>query len=173
MKVLKFNNYSKNLDMAEYFIYCLKNPNISENNESYKSILNKLCNDLKFNFGLITTFGTGIGLMYPIVETLIRKSKLSVELTPENIVLLTITSLSIIYLEESDKIKEDKILCSKCDGSGYTTCDSKNCEGCEICDLEEECESCMGKGYLIKSEIESDIKSLLEELKLRGIGNGI
>lgn len=150
MKILKFNSYSNNIDMAKFFINSLIKQKINEEN-NYDEILNKLCDELKFNFGLITTFGTGIGFMYPIVDTLIKKSKLSVNLTPENLILLTVTSLSILYLEE--RKNNQKILCPGCRGNG--------------------CKSCKNRGYLKKEYLESGIKSLLEELKLRGIGNGI
>ena len=70
--------------------------------------------------------------MAPVVERLINNMKLSIDVTPENIVLLTITALSIAYIEEKVIKKE---------------------EGCE--------------------EDKKESRSLLEELKLRGIGNTI
>ena len=150
MKILKFNNYSSNIDIAEFFINSLVKQKINEEN-NYREILNKICDELKFNFGLVTTFGTGIGFMYPIVDTLIKKSKLSINLTPENLILLTVTSLSIVYLEERESNK--KIICPSCKGN--------------------KCTSCKGRGFIKKEYLENGIKSLLEELKLRGIGNGI
>ena len=140
MKVLKFKEYAKFESMAEELIEMLANPVINEDKKedpALKQILKKVFNDLKLNFALVTTFGTGIASMFPIVHELVSNNKLNVELTKENIVLLTITAISIAYLEERK--------------NGTTKMDI---------DMSEQ-------------EIKENAQSLLAELKLRGIGNGI
>lgn len=101
--VMKWRDYNHNYKVAENFIEKFLNPTVNESlmdNKIVKDILQKLSKDLKFNYGLIFTFGTGIAFMYPIVLGLIKNSKLHVDLTPQNIVLLTLTVLCICYLEE-------------------------------------------------------------------------
>jgi hypothetical protein len=127
MQVLKFKQYKNSIDLATDFLDLLGSK-INEDNV-VNDILNKVTNDLKLNFTLITSFGTGISFIYPIVDNLIKNSKLNIDMSIENIVLLTITSISIFYLE-----------------------------------------SRKGK---VNEKLEKEVKNLLEELKLRGIGNGI
>jgi hypothetical protein len=97
-----------------------------------KSTLNKIVSDLKLNFRLVATFGFGIGAFIPIVNQLMNNTNLSVELTRENVVLLTLTALSIIYLEEKNT-----------------------------------------KNSVETDELTKDSKSMLEELRMSGIGDGI
>jgi len=129
-KIFKFKEHEKWHEIASDFIEDVLNPTLHEssnNDENIISILKNLQKDLKFNIKLIFTFGTGIASMYPIVMNLIQNQKLKVDLTEENISLLTLTSVVILALEterDSDITKEE-------------------------------------------------VKNLLTELKLRGIGNGI
>jgi hypothetical protein len=119
--------------MVECFINEFNNQVLTESKEDSESILKKIISDLNLNFRLVTTFGFGIGAFLPIVNQLMKNMDLSsVELTRESIVLLTLTAVSIIFLEE----KKPK-------------------------DTQEEAE-------LIK-----DSKSMLEELRMKGIGDGI
>lgn len=140
MKVLKFKEYTKFDIMAEELIEMLSNPPINEDknqDSGWKQILNKVFSDLGLNFALITTFGTGMAAMLPIVVELIENNNLNLESTKENMLLLTITAVAITYLEER-KNKATKM---------------------QI-DMSEQ-------------EIKENAQSLLAELKLRGIGNGI
>jgi hypothetical protein len=129
-QIFKFKDYNQWVGIAEDFLFKIINPHIFESNDNSEgivSILNNLQRDLRFNLKLIFTFGTGVSSMYPIVLNLIKNQNLKIELTEENIVLLTLTSIIILTLETK-----------------------KN------------------------SDIQKDeIRSLLTELKLRGIGNGI
>lgn len=134
MKVYRFAEYSLNNSMVDSFIESLQ-PIIKEASggiNKYESALTKIVKDLKLNVQLVTTFGAGIGAFYPIVESLMRNMNTgSIDITTNTVVLLTITAISIIYLEErKDKIKDEDSF-------------RKNC------------------------------KSMLEELKMMGIGNGI
>lgn len=132
MKILKYNQFSEKSDIFNDFIGALDKNLIVESTEDVgiiDKILKDLSRDLKLNMSLVFTFGTGIKAMYPIVENLIKNGNFKIELNPENIVLLSLTSLSICYLEHLRNSKSESI--------------------------------------------KSDIKSLLEELKMSGIGNGI
>lgn len=140
MRVLRFQEYYKSQSLAEEFIDILSNLSINEKVEdkkAWRQILDKVFSDLGINYALITTFGTGIAAMFPIVNELIANNNLNLELNQENIVLLTITALAITYLEEK----------------------KSNSTNIEI--------------KIDEDELKENTKSLLTELKLRGIGNGI
>lgn len=135
MVIQRFTNFSKQDAILQDFINSFDKM-IFENSDHnrYKEVENKIISDLKLNLKLASTFGAGIGALYPIVFSLMRNSLnyQSVEITPETIVMLTVATLSIIYIEER-KFKNEQ----------------------------EE------------ASIIKDSKSLLEELKMRGVGNGI
>jgi hypothetical protein len=156
-KILKFNDYNVSEDRASEMIENICNPQINESaidDSLIKKILKGLSKDLKFNYGLVFTFGTGIRFMYPIIENLIRNGSLKIEMTPENIVLLCVTALSITYLEESqNKAGDAKIAC--------------HCGG------DDSCPKCNGDGFIDSEVTKKDAQTMLEELKMRGIGNGI
>jgi hypothetical protein len=133
MKIYKYSEYSLNNSMAQDLLDSII-PFIKEEAKNsvtnYKKIEEKILRDLKLNKSIITTFGTGIGAFYPIVEKLMSNMNItSIEITTDKVVLLTITAISIIYLEE--KIPKNE------------------------------------------SELKKDCKSMLEELKMMGIGNGL
>ena len=109
-KILKYQEYDKSAKIIEDFAKIFINPILKESIEEnqIKKILDQLAKDLKFNYQLIFTFGAGINAMYPIVLHLVKNANLNVELTSENIILLTIAALTIAYLEES-KNKQIKI----------------------------------------------------------------
>lgn len=133
MKIQRYNDFNLTESMVEYFINEFNTQILTESKEEDLSILRKIVSDLNLNFRLVSTFGFGIGAFLPIVNQLMKNMDLSsVELTRETIVLLTLTAISIIFLEE----KKPK-------------------------DPEEEAQ-------LIK-----DSKSMLEELRMKGIGDGI
>jgi hypothetical protein len=133
MKIQKFKEYSKQDEMAFDLINSFDKMILESDETNYKKVQKKIVSDLKLNVRLIATFGAGIGALYPIVENLMRNMDISsLEITPESIVLLTIASVTITYLEEK-RFKSD----------------------------EEE------------SILTKDSKSMLEELKMMGIGNGL
>lgn len=153
MVILKYNQYG----MTDRFIELFENSMINESTpeDNFKEVLSGLSKDLKFNFGLIFTFGAGIKAMYPIVDNLVRNESLKIDLNVESILLLTLASLAITYLEESNnRTGEEKVPCD---------CVSKN----------PSCEYCGGSGYITSKVTRADARTILEELKLRGIGNGI
>lgn len=134
MKIQRFGDYSLSSSLLDYFINSIIISVNESNDESrYKDIENKIIKDLKLNLSIVGTFGAGISAMYPIVEGLIENMKINIDLSPDKVVLLTIASFTIIYLEE----KKSKINTNK------------------------------------ESSLIRDSKSMLEELKMSGIGNGI
>ena len=168
-KVLKFNDHSNSVKMAEELIEMIANPKLNESSiddSHIQKILKGLAFDLKFNYSLVFTFGTGIRAMYPIVENLIKNGNLKVEMNTENVVLLSLAALAITYLEEkNNKAGDTEVECPDCDGLGY--------HGGEDGEDEEDCQSCSGSGILKSEVTKADARTILEELKLRGFGNGI
>ena len=154
MKVLSYKQYQMAEDLANF----IANPIINESDDKdtqIDSILKKLSNDLRFNYGLVFTFGVGVRAMYPIVEGLITNGVLKVEPTMENIVLVSIAALTITYLEESkNNVGDPEVPCD-----------------CKI--KSKDCKNCGGTGMIKSVVTKQDARTILEELKLRGIGNGI
>lgn len=119
MEILRYDKYNKNIDLAEEFLnsFRLKFDESKSDKKDFKNIIDGIFKDLKLNVNLSLTFGTGISLMIPIINNLIKNSNLSIELTDYNITLLSITCFFIIYLEHKktkvendpkiDKIKQD------------------------------------------------------------------
>ena len=155
-RVLKFVEHENSVKMAEELIDMIINPMLNEasiGDSHLQKILKGLSSDLKFNYSLVLTFGTGIKSLYPIVDNLIKNGNLKIETTPENIVLLSLAAVAITYLEDKkNKAGDEKISCPKCKGKG--------------------CGSCEG-GFIDSIVSKADARTILEELKLRGIGNGI
>lgn len=154
MKVLSYKQYQIAEDLADF----IANPIINESDDKSSQIdgiLKKLSKDLKFNYGLVFTFGVGVRAMYPIVEGLITNGSLKVEPTMENIVLVSMAALTITYLEESKNSA----------GDTEVPCDCK--------EKTKDCQKCSGTGMTKSIVTKQDARTILEELKLRGIGNGI
>lgn len=165
-RVVKFEDYKKSQEFVENFVERLINQSIKESKEesAITEIANKLQKDIKFNYSLIFTFGAGINAMYPIVMHLLKNSNLNVELTTENVVLLTITAIAIAYLEEKkNKTGETSIVCDICNSKGLIQTEIG----------EEKCHNCKGKGSVQSLVTKKDTDTLLAELKFKGIGDGI
>ena len=137
MKIQRYNDFNLTESMVDFFINSFDQMIIesdsSINNNDAKSTLKKIVDDLKLNFRLVSTFGFGIGAFLPIVTQLMSNMNLSsVELSKETLVLLTLTAISIIYLEEKNT-----------------------------------------KSSSEEAQLTKDSKSMLEELRMKGIGDGI
>lgn len=104
---------------------------IEEDLSTYKSIEKKVISDLKLDSKLVLTFGAGIGALYPVVSQMMQNMSLGVEISKQTVVLLTIASITIVYLEEKKAKPEEEEILTK------------------------------------------DSKSMLEELRMQGIGDGI
>lgn len=99
---------------------------------TYKSIEKKVVSDLKLDAKLVLTFGAGIGALYPVVLEMMQNMSISVDVSRQSVVLLTIAAITITYLEEKKyKTSEEEDILTK------------------------------------------DSKSMLEELRMQGIGDGI
>tara|TARA_X000000368_G_scaffold319349_1_gene256544 strand:+ start:263 stop:1030 length:768 start_codon:yes stop_codon:yes gene_type:complete len=134
MNIKNFNQYKNDLMILNDFLDNSESPINEIDSSSIKKIVDDILNDLGINLKFVSTFGFAISGFYPIIEGLMRNMKLtSVELTPNNIVMITLTALSVIFLEERESRLSDKE----------------------------------------KLKLEKETKSLLTELKLNGIGNGI
>lgn len=130
MKLLRYSEHSESIDMAETFINLVQSNPINESSDNYDRVTKKIVDDLKLNGSLVLTLGVGLKAMFPVVNELVENMKLKIDLNIETIVLMTIASITIAYLEELKESKE-------------------------------------------KKKFEKDSKSMLEELKLRGVGNNI
>jgi hypothetical protein len=173
-KILKYKDWEKNSKIIEEFARQLINPKMNEsiNETTIKSILTQLARDLKFNYQLIFTFGAGINAMYPIILHLIKNSNLNVDLTTETVVLMTIAAISIAYLEENkNKSGDAEIICKICDGSGLLP--SPEAQSLDDVDNKENCHSCAGKGSSLSLVTRKDAQTMLEELKMKGVGNRV
>jgi hypothetical protein len=179
-KILKYQEYDSCAKIWEDFAKLLVNANLNESKDDNKvteseiiKITKQLSKDLKFNLKMVLTFGTGISAMYPIVEHLIKKSSLTgLTLTKETIVLLTITAISIAYLEiNKNKPGATEIICSVCDGLGKIT--RKGVQNLEEVDEKENCHNCHGEGKTNSVVTKKDAQTLLFECRQRGAGKGI
>jgi len=178
-KILKWEEYEKSAKIWEDFAKLLVDGNIKESKDENKvteleivKITKQLSKDLRFNYGLIFTFGAGIQAMYPIVLHLIKNSNLNVELTTETVVLMTIAAISVAYLEiNKNKSGSAEIICSICNGSGTVT--SSEVQNLEEVDEVESCHHCHGEGKIQSLVTKADAQTMLEELKLKGVGDGI
>ena len=75
----------------------------SINNNEFNKILSKIKKDIGVNLYLVSTFGTGITAFYSLVENIVKNSKL-VDLSSEQIILLTVCAISISLNESKDDI---------------------------------------------------------------------
>lgn len=138
MKILRFNEITGSLELTEDFFNNFEyklDESFSDERGEIEEIVKKVKKDLKLHLSLSTTFGTGIALMMPVVQNLIKNWTLNIEANRENLVLLILTSFAIIYLEHQKTLKDPD--------------------------------------PMTLSNLERDSKTLLTELKLKGIGNGI
>lgn len=130
MKLLRYSEHIKTIEMAEEFLSVIGNDTINESDKvNHDFITKKIINDLRLNAQLALTFGPGLKAMFPVINKLVTNMNLNIDLNAETVVLMTIAGVTIAFIEEH---KESH-----------------------------------GKKF------EKDAKSMLEELKLRGVGNGI
>lgn len=103
-KILKFTEYKDWNLIAFEFVEQIHLSQIKESdkiNTDDDTIL-RMCDDIGkkfgFNLSLALTFGTGVKLFYPVVSKFVENLQLEIKPTAEDIVLLCITVISIIYL---------------------------------------------------------------------------
>ena len=96
MNIKNFNQYKNDLMILNDFLDNSESPINEIDSSSIKKIVDDILNDLGINLKFVSTFGFAISGFYPIIEGLMRNMKLtSVELTPNNIVMITLTALSV------------------------------------------------------------------------------
>ena len=127
MVIKKFEEFNLRNEMVDYFLLNLNAPISESKDENIKTTVNEIVNDLNLDSKMSSTFEYGVILFLPIVSKLITNTALNTPTDEKSLILLTLSALAVIYLEEN---KSNEIL-------------------------------------------KKDTKSILEELKLRGIGNGI
>lgn len=168
--IRKFEDYSNCHEMAMKF---LKNLEIVINESTEESEYKKIESDeiekfksgvkgdIKLNFNLIGTFGTGIGALYPIVDNLISKSSISID--TRSVVLLTIAAVYLIVLDEKkylDKtdvgnrkqiMAEAKIILSELQLAGFpnATTGSKNGSDSSVLSKVVECLKAVKKIFFV------------------------
>ena len=113
-KILKYEEYKNWESIGERFVDSIINYSVNESKsleEEIKESIKELQKRLKFDFSLVFIFGGGVKVMYPIVEQFIKNGNLKADYTTEDVVLLCITALSIIYLRENtdSEIKAEEI----------------------------------------------------------------
>lgn len=114
MKIEKFDNYNKGIEMAMQFFNSLDSINESKTSNKYRKVQNSeikrlksaVKGDIQLNFGLITSFGAGIGALYPIVDNLISLSGPSLD--ARTVVLLTMAGVYMIVQGEVKDANEKK-----------------------------------------------------------------
>jgi len=101
--ILKFSDYQNWQEIAYNFLNEIDSEILHESGEEnhLSDVIKSILNKFGFNMSLVLTFGTGVKLMYPIVFKLIENMELEIRPSQEDIVLLCITMLSIIYLENN------------------------------------------------------------------------
>jgi hypothetical protein len=151
MHLIKYASYSKAIDLGKEFLkYTKMEPMFESESEGSKNILADLAEKYKLNLTLVLSFGTGMELMVPIIKKLCENGEFKIDLNNETLVLMSLTAVTIAYLEEA---KEEKL----------------RKEADKHKDTQEE----LKEQEKLIHVLEKDSKSLLEELKLRGVGNGI
>ena len=101
-KILKFSDYQFSQKIAQEFLEKINTSRIleSDNNSlDFESLIKDILDKFGFNLSLVFTFGTGVKLMFPVVHKLIENMNLEIKPTHEDVVLLCITCISIMYLE--------------------------------------------------------------------------
>ena len=118
MKIQRFGDFYKQESILEDFLLSLnetsdeisydhspqdsnlKDTGKEQSDSLYKSVQKKVILDLKLDSKLILTFGTGIGALYPVVLEMMQNMSISVDVSKQSVVLLTIAAITITYLEE-------------------------------------------------------------------------
>lgn len=109
MKYLKYSDQFLN----ERFINEGFNERLNEglneglNISKYQNISKKIIKDLKVNLYFISTFGTSVSALYPLITSIVKNTEI-MPLTTTDIVFLTICALAITFKESKSEI--DKLM---------------------------------------------------------------
>lgn len=116
MKIENFDNYNEGLEMAMTFFNSFDSINESKKTSKYKRVQNSelkklksaVKGDIHLNFGLIASFGAGIGALYPIVDSLISLTGPTIDI--RTTVLLTMAGVYMIVQGEVKDANEKKVI---------------------------------------------------------------
>jgi hypothetical protein len=148
---MKFN------DMGKFFMDSLLidiNESSDSNLSDIQTSLSNIVSTMNINSELVEKFKEVIPTIIPVVNGLVENSNIEFESNTDNLTLLSLTILGISTLEETgNKAGHEVLECPSCGG-----------DGCGECNNTGEKRSIMDK---------TEAQSLLEELRMRGIGNGI
>jgi len=106
MKYLNtYENYNCGLLLENYnYEPLLESKKIS----FYKTVHNKTISKLALNLYFVGTFQMGVTVLYPIIEALVNNSSLPQMVTPEQIVLLTLFSITQILFVANEDVQKMK-----------------------------------------------------------------
>jgi hypothetical protein len=101
MKVNRFSEYNLHGNLTQDFLNSFDSIIKESDQSSYKNAAKKLISNLKLNNNLLLTFDSALTNFYPVVNSLMKNMNIdSFNLDEQSIVLLALSSLSIIYIEE-------------------------------------------------------------------------
>lgn len=141
MEIKRYENYNNGLEMAKIFFEALEENKPNEQ-DKYKKIqdseIKKLRSavkgDIHFNFGLILSFGAGIGALYGIVDSLISMEMPNID--TRTIVLMTMAGVYMIVQgevkdakERKQILEETKVILSELQLAGYPNATTGTKEG--------------------------------------------
>lgn len=111
MRINKFSEYNLQSNLIQDFLNSFDLIIKESDQISYKNAAKKLTSDLKLNSTLLLKFDSVLNNFYQFVDVLIRNMNTdSFNLDEQSVVLLTLSSLSIIYLEENEHKSSDEEL---------------------------------------------------------------
>lgn len=79
----------------------------------YKSLKDKIVKDLKVNLYFLSTFSTSVEAFFPIVKNICDGQFQNITFSSQQIVLLTIAALAILFNENNENIKKLKLKLEK------------------------------------------------------------
>jgi len=127
---------------------------VSETNDSFDTpTIESSLKGLNIRPTLTDKFKDVVSDITPTINGLMDNTPSDMEANEENLILLTLTVLGITNLEEiGNSAGHPVIECPKCKGTG--------------------CDKCNNKGEMESVIDKNEAQSLLEELRMRGVGNG-
>jgi hypothetical protein len=141
MEIKKYEEYNRGLEMAKIFFESLdeKNPNDQDKykkiqDSEIKKLKSAVKSDIHFNFGLIVSFGAGIGALYGIVDSLISMETPKID--TRTVVLMTMAGIYMIVQgevknakERKQILEETKVILSELQLAGYPNATTGTKEG--------------------------------------------
>lgn len=109
MRVNRFSEYNLQCNLTQDFLNSFDSIIKESDQSSYKNAAKKLISNLKLNNNLLLTFDSALTNFYPVVNSLMKNMNIdSFNLDEQSVVLLALSSLSIIYIEEGKHKSTDE-----------------------------------------------------------------